>query len=172
MKKFRSPPDWTPTQRHAAYVDKSGGADACWPWTGSLSKLGYGQFGINGGSVQAHRAAYEFAFGPFPQHLKILHRCDNRACQNPHHLRHGTQADNIADMVSKNRHRWSKLTIKQMETIYADKRPKTQIAADYGISYGAVRRIKLCKTRFACDGTFNVGAENGVQFQADARETA
>ncbi len=30
--------------RYLAKVDKSGGPDACWPWTGSLNK-GYGQIG-------------------------------------------------------------------------------------------------------------------------------
>lgn len=160
MKRFRSPPDWTPRMRHAAFTDKRGGPDACWPWVGALSRIGYGQFGLNRRSVVAHRAAYEYAHGPFPAHLKVLHKCDNRACQNPSHLFLGTQADNVADMVAKGRerkargerHPHAKLTAACVAAIRADSRPQAVIAKDYGVVQTTISRIKLGQAWCAQNG--------------------
>jgi len=154
MKKFRSPADWTPKQRHSAYTDKSGGPDACWPWVGARNKAGYGLFGLDGGCVLAHRAAWLFANDHFPMTLKVLHRCDNRACQNPAHLFLGTQADNVADMHAKGRqgkvfgeqHHKTTLTIDQVRAIRADSRSQSTIARAYGVHQTTVGNIKRGRT--------------------------
>jgi hypothetical protein len=52
----------------------------------------------------AHRAAYAMAWGECPGDKDILHECDNTNCVNPAHLRLGTHAENMADMVAKGRH--------------------------------------------------------------------
>lgn len=43
-------------------------------------------------------------YGPIPDGLCVLHRCDVRACVRPDHLFLGTFADNVHDMVQKGRH--------------------------------------------------------------------
>jgi hypothetical protein len=35
--------------------------------------------------------------------MVVQHSCDNPACVNPHHLRVGTQHDNVHDSMSKGR---------------------------------------------------------------------
>jgi len=54
---------------------------------------------------KAHRVAWELHYGPIPQNMQVLHRCDNPPCCNPDHLFLGTQADNVADMIAKKRGR-------------------------------------------------------------------
>lgn len=92
-------------------VDRSGGPDACWPWTGNNAGPQRGRYGIfdrrrDGKRLarRSHRVAYELTVGPIPDGLMLRHSCDNPPCCNPAHLIPGTAAENSADMVSRGRH--------------------------------------------------------------------
>lgn len=87
--------------RFWSYVDCSGGPDACWPWIGLTGTSGYGKFGCAGRTLTAHRVSLALAIGH--TELFACHQCDLKTCCNAKHLFPGTQADNIADMVSKGR---------------------------------------------------------------------
>ena len=77
----------------------------CWVWTGARDASGYGSFHMCArGQVPAHRAAWEFNFGPIPPGLLVCHTCDNPPCVNPAHLFLGTYSDNMQDCISKGRH--------------------------------------------------------------------
>ena len=54
--------------------------------------------------VLAHRVSWEFANGPIPENMCVLHACDTPLCVNPEHLFLGTLADNMADKEKKGRH--------------------------------------------------------------------
>lgn len=86
-----------------AKVDRSGGPDACWPWTANRLAQGYGRFWSDGKSCKSHRAAWEFVNGQIPDGMCICHSCDNPPCCNPAHLWLGTNRDNIADRDRKGR---------------------------------------------------------------------
>ena len=82
----------------------------CMIFTGGDRAGGYGCIEMRGRTAKshrralAHRAAYAMAWGECPGELDVLHECDNPRCVNPAHLRLGTHAENMQDMVSKGRH--------------------------------------------------------------------
>lgn len=73
----------------------------CWPWTGPVTKAGYGLIGRGRraeGISPVHRVAYELSVGPIAEGLQVDHTCHNdtscvggdgcehRRCCNPNHL--------------------------------------------------------------------------------------
>jgi hypothetical protein len=147
--------------RTKAFWDRvnQGDKDACWEWVG-LAKVGpknpapYGMLGWRGKHSRAHRVAYEITNGPIPAGAMVLHRCDNSLCCNPKHLYLGNHAQNMRDMVARNRRKGvgrgekngrAKLTQEQANEIRAayagGARSQQSIADQYGISQFAVSQI-------------------------------
>ncbi len=97
--------------RWLSYVMPSDASD-CWIWCGAVASTGYGALRVAKKTINAHRLALTFKLGREPIG-KALHSCDNRACCNPMHLREGSQADNMADMMRRKRHHWFRWTEQQ-----------------------------------------------------------
>jgi hypothetical protein len=129
--------------------------NACWPWLGAKDQNGYGivmrfTYG-KWKTTKAHRLAYEVWTGRKLEKGKpLLHSCDNPPCCRPGHLKYGTQLENIADCVSKDRHArgerngHSKLTDAIVHTIRRLLRfnvPQSVIAKRFGISQSHVTHI-------------------------------
>ncbi len=107
-------------ERFWSHVDRTGGPDACWPWTGTRDKDGYGLASLDI-TRRAHRVALVLTAGTVPAGMDVIHSCDNPPCCNPAHLRAGTQADNSRDMVERGR---SLAGDRNPSVIYADRRPR------------------------------------------------
>lgn len=93
---------WTVVQRDTPYAE-----GPCWEWNGAINDSGYGLLTLsqqNQKHARVHRLVYETANSVSLKGQVILHKCDNPPCVNPNHLKVGTQADNINDMVRKRRH--------------------------------------------------------------------
>jgi hypothetical protein len=118
--------------RFWSLVNKS--ETGCWLWTAARSKSGYGSFA----GRRAHRVAHEFALGPIPPGLHVLHTCDVPACVRPDHLWLGTHADNMADKVAKGRQRiLFRIPDDVLRERYQHERVE-DIARDYGVSHWTV----------------------------------
>lgn len=139
-----------PVERFWRYVTASDAAQ-CWEWQGSLSSHGYGQLGAGkrGASpLGAHRLSWEIHHGPIPDHLFVLHECDNRRCVNPSHLFLGTCRDNAIDASAKGRvrhgegHHAAKLTreiVVLCRLHYADRTASIrELARRYGVGQQAM----------------------------------
>lgn len=134
------------------------GPDQCWNWKGSLKPRGYGALnaGRRGeGVLYAHRVSFQLHFGPIPECLSVLHKCDNRKCVNPSHLFLGTAKDNSRDMVAKNRessgerHGGSKLKspqVRQIRVLHAKGSTATDLGSKYGVHRVTITNIVKRKT--------------------------
>jgi hypothetical protein len=93
-----------PVKKFWSRVEKRG-EDECWQWLGSFDKDGYGQMrnGVLRIQDRAHKFSARLHFGEIPKGMCVCHSCDNKWCSNPKHLFFGTQQDNIADKMAKNR---------------------------------------------------------------------
>lgn len=145
-------------QRFWAKVDKRG-PDECWRWTAFCNPKGYGTIGVNGragGKSLATHIALEFDGRPRIGNAIALHSCDNPGCVNPKHLRWGTNAENVRDMVSRKRHAsvtrpgyeargerqgHAILTADKVREIRASTAPHKEIAAAFNVSVGCIYAI-------------------------------
>lgn len=78
----------------------------CLVWTGSTTRLGYGQMSYRGKLESVHRVAWEVAHGPVPSGMEVDHTCWNRACCNVQHLRlaeHRQNSRSLSGAHSRNK---------------------------------------------------------------------
>lgn len=66
----------------------------CLEWTATTDSKGYGKFGLNGKTKQAHRVSYEDAKRKIPEGLELDHLCRNTSCVNSDHLEPVTNKEN------------------------------------------------------------------------------
>lgn len=142
----------------------------CWDWTSRINNSGYGLISgkINGRyhvypgrSMLAHRVSWIIHNGDIPEcdgyhGTVIMHTCDNPACVNPAHLRLGTQADNVKDMIVKGRkvageyqkrkgieHRNSAFKDQaDIDLICATIGKTTELAERFKVSVSCIKRIR------------------------------
>ena len=138
--------------RFHSKVDRSGGPDACWPWTAHRGADGYGRFQLGGKPRLAHRIAYLLAGGTIPNDLEMRHsrKCVTNACCNPAHLVPGTHQENMDDVVAMGRstagirHPLAKLTDEKVVIIRARRangERATALAAEFGVSEKLIRDV-------------------------------
>lgn len=122
----------------------------CRVWTGASHPVGYGLLRISKHKlVRVHRYVYEKAYGPIPDGMFVLHRCDVPACFTLEHLWVGSHLDNMRDAVSKGRAKYTgcaKLTTDDVIAIRASHDSQNALARKYGVSQATISSIILRKT--------------------------
>jgi hypothetical protein len=136
--------------------------DACWLWTASKFRDGYGKFargGHSAGMVRAHRVSWELHNGSITDGLFVLHDCDTPACVRPDHLFLGTAKDNVRDMIAKGRqnfvrafgeaHSRTKISDIDIAAMEVDRASMTfqELGIKYGLSYSHCCKIINGKSR-------------------------
>ena len=114
-------------------------------------------FNIHGKIVYAYRYAFALFKNNkvFPE-KNICHKCDIPRCVSPHHLFEGTDADNVADMVSKNRQakgedmwnncKLSREKVKEIrEYLKVGRFTQSEIALIFNVNNSLIGKIKIGK---------------------------
>lgn len=97
-------PNATLAQRLALKLERR--PSGCLEWTGYVDpQSGYGKVSNRPGTpLSVHVAAWLVVNGPVPLGLEVRHSCDNRVCAELTHLSLGTHAQNVQDMVDRQRY--------------------------------------------------------------------
>lgn len=125
----------------------------CWVLEGHRdARGGHRRVYYEGRIQKAHRVVWQMWYGPIPEGMCVLHRCDNPPCVNPIHLFLGTVADNNADCQAKGR-RYSfgkgvaspraRLNAEQVRAI-REAYPAfsgRQLASRFGVSLSVIQRV-------------------------------
>ena len=145
------------SEKHDVFqrIDMHGGAkDVCWEWNGAhgLGKRGEyrARVRINNKDGYVHRIVYELYTGyTLLPHDVIRHQCDNSWCCNPYHMLIGTQADNVADMMERERVGMKHFQVKRIMQMLEDGcnavHVKQKMQEGYNINVGVtvIRKIKM-----------------------------
>ena len=147
-----------PLKDRLAKYSKVNEENGCLEWVRYTNPDGYGALWLNGGSERTHRAAWIAEHGAIPQGMHVLHKCDNRKCINLDHLFLGSNAENVADKVAKNRQYrpqvrgedlvWAKLTDAKVRLIRMLPRSisNSRWAREFGVSIMAISMARNNKT--------------------------
>lgn len=92
-------------ERFWAKVNKT---ETCWLWTAGKDKKGYGRIrNAEGKAERAHAVSYKLFVGPVALGHEVDHKCRNKGCVRPAHLRAATRKQNMENVSGPQRNNTS-----------------------------------------------------------------
>ncbi|MDR1893021.1 MAG: HNH endonuclease [Oscillospiraceae bacterium] len=135
-------------------VDEKG----CWICTShTADTCGYPKIFNSGKRIHVSRYIYEQKNGSIPANMVVRHKCDNRMCINPDHLEIGSQYENVHDMITRGRQRFSQVgernpkaklsenDVAKIQKLLASGERQVDIARKYGVTRYCVYSIARCR---------------------------
>ncbi len=61
--------------------------NGCLEWPGRVNRDGYARVRLEGKSIGVHRLIFQWVNGEIPSDWDVHHKCFNRRCANPEHLK-------------------------------------------------------------------------------------
>jgi hypothetical protein len=116
-------------------VDKETG---CWLWQRAKDEKGYGVLRSNDMTQRAYVVYHKAEYGEIPPHMERHHRCENRACVNPHHLEVVSHTHNMRLAVN------TKLTLEVAREIrkrYENGEAARALAKEFGVDRTMVYKL-------------------------------
>jgi hypothetical protein len=132
--------------RYEQKIDRTGGPDACHPWTGARNGEGFAMFGVDYKMLAAHRWAYIRYVGPLTKQQSVRFLCDDRGCQNRQHWVAESRADSVRRTRSGSRNGRAKLTEADVTAIRASDEPSARLANRYRVAPETVRHVRAGET--------------------------
>lgn len=119
----------------------------CWIWIGDGAPS-YGRIDLRnqGGRVRfAHHVSWELHYGPIPEGMNVLHRCDTPPCVNPKHLFLGDHQANMTDKAVKFRGAKS-LTPELVSEIRSSTESVTELSSRLRVSRQTIYNVRKRST--------------------------
>lgn len=150
-------------------IDRSGGPDACHPWTAGQNADGYGWVKVGRTQKGAHLALWELENGPVPPGFELDHECHNRAmreglcapghcahrlCCNLRHIVPRTRDDHAAATLrlssswhgdGKGYRKLTEAQVRELKGLLREGAQTAEMADRFGISRTHVSRIRTGK---------------------------
>ena len=134
----------------------NGDKNVCWEWNGAHGLGTRGEYRprvcIDQKHYYVYRVVYQLYTGYKLQENDVVrHSCDNSWCCNPYHMMIGTQADNVADMMKRERvgmkHYQVKRIMEMLEIGCSAAYIANTMRSGYHVSLDAsvIRRIRMRK---------------------------
>jgi len=132
----------------------SGSKDVCWEWLGAHGLGTRGEYRprvvIQGRDYYVYRVVYQLYTGYILQKGDVIrHQCDHPWCCNPYHMVIGTQADNVQDMLDRERiglkHYQVKRIMQMLELGCTAKYVSQKMREGYNVSLdvSVIKRIRM-----------------------------
>lgn len=126
-----------PSKKHPWHAEDRGYMTPCWIWRARYEPDGYARVHRNGRTQLAHRYVYETLIGPIAHGLELDHLCRQRGCVRPDHLEPVTHTENVR------RRSMVRLSPAIVAAIRASNRSHVDLAAEYGVSVGAIAHARI-----------------------------